>query len=328
MRIVFTVYLCSLLVAQGACAHNLTKDIFALLNTGYDHKKVKIVKELNRDKSKKIINIIVDDKKNYFIIKQASPDMPEYQAVLLGVKETLAAYIAECHNLPVNRVRLISADMRIADKIGNGDIGTLHAFIPGIQAASLQLEDFLYDQKLLFIQQPMKNSFARTEWGLTRRVVKNMSCHADLAAIVAFDTFIANIDRHRANFLYDKNSDRFFAIDLSCSFSKNLALYACNLIESMIGSNDDISVAELKGLSIYRDVLKMLIAHHSPKSMYKKIVELVDQVVSASAGMKEKDLLWRKITLLKPKIKKNYASCKRLVILLDQLIIKYTQKKI
>lgn len=325
MRIVFTIYIGSLLVAQNACAQQLTKDIFALLNTGYDLKKVKIVQELTRDKNKNKINIIFDGERHYFILKHYSADMPAYKAVLSGIKETLAAYIAECHNLPVNRVRLISKDMRIADKVSNSIIATLHTLVPGIEAASLQLDDFLYDQKLLFIQQPMKHSFARIEWGLTRRVVKNMSCHPDLATIVAFDTFIANVDRHRGNFLYDTKSDRFFAIDLSCSFSKNVAMYACNLIESMIASNDeDISVAELKGLSIYRDVLKMLIAHHSPKSMYKKMVEFAGQVVTVF--MREKKFFLRQMAVCEYMIKDNYVSCKKLVVLLDQLIIKYTRK--
>jgi hypothetical protein len=175
----------------------------------------------------------------------------------------------------------------------------------------------------VFIQQPEKPTVAIAEWGLTRRVIKDMALHPDLPKIVALDTFIANADRHRGNFFYDKKSDHFFAIDLESSFNKNLASYACDLIKLMIADKQEIiSEQELAALKVYRNVLKKLIKQHSPEGLFRKIVEF-----AVKGGIRE--VMSRKDVALmmvedKQSIIKNYASCEKLVLLLDKLILKHS----
>ena len=176
-----------------------------------------------------------------------------------------------------------------------------------------------------------------------------MAKHKDLSKIVAFDTFVANTDRRKGNFFYDKESDHYYAIDLEATFSKNLAAYACEFIELIIEYrklhkknpspiNGDtllseivdnrkrkmptVSGKELAALKIYRDVLKKLLKLHTPESLHEKLHE-----VAMEGGLVLKSgrsAVVGRLAAYKASIRKNYDSCKKLVALLDKLFATYS----
>jgi len=150
-----------------------------------------------------------------------------------------------------------------------------------------------------------------------------MSFHPDLAEIAAFDTFIANGDRHRGNFFYDPTSNHYYAIDLESSFNKNLAVYACGLIRSMIDSPEIVSPQELRGLLVYRNTLKKLLSKHSPQYLYGRLVFFASHAGGGRSSQSFKALMDSQLKKHERAIRDNYYFCQKLIILLDKLFKKY-----
>lgn len=251
-----------------------------------------------------------------FIVKQKQGKTLGWH---MGVaREKLGYHVAESINIPINRVEIIPTDRAFPGKHEVGLPATLHEVVPGVKVTFLPKP-----LKVLkvFIQQPIKPTVSRTQWGLTRRVIQDMALHPDLPPLVAFDTFIGNADRHRGNLFYDKKTNHFFAIDLESSFNKDLASYAGDLIVSMIESKyENILPQELQALETYRDVLKKLIKLHTPDSLCKKFVEYSIEGGILSRISKSSFMAIAKSC--EEKIEKNYDSCVRLVYLLDKFIKK------
>lgn len=256
------------------------------------------------------ISVLLDKNGKKFIVKQDTRDRLFWH--LGAARDRLGAFIAESIGVPVNRVTIIPA---YADFPGKRLVrlpATLHSFVPGVMVKELPKESRVRIQQ---------------DEGLTKAVLKTMSEHPDLLALVALDTFIANADRHKGNFFYDEKSNRFFAIDLESSFNKNLAVDACDFVQSLIDNPEEkISPKRLLVLKKYRTILKKLIKRHTPESMYNKLVDfafeggiLTRSLRAATAG---------RLMVHKKAIEKNYASCKKLVSLIDKLVADRREKSI
>lgn len=260
------------------------------------------------------ISVLKNIKGKRFIVKQKQQKPLRWY---MGVaREKLGFEVALAGDVSVNSVDIIPDRDIFPGKYDDKVPATFHEVVPGTKVTYLP-------KKLkwlkVYIQQPMKVSVDQRSWGLTRPVIANMALHPDLPRIVAFDTFIANADRHRGNFFYDKKSNRFYAIDLESSFNKELAIYACDLIAWMINNNnEELSAQELVGLRVYRDVLKKLVKKYSPEILYEKLLEFAIQ-----GGILEKiskSHLFLITRTCKQRIKKNYGACEDLVDLLDTFI--------
>ncbi|MCX5925406.1 MAG: hypothetical protein NT124_03915 [Candidatus Dependentiae bacterium] len=256
-----------------------------------------------------------------YIVKQDSRNQLSWHMSV--ARDMLGSYIAQSVDVPANKVEIIPSYSSFPGKKNNYLPATLHEVVPGIKLTHLppDLREFK-----VFIQQPVKATVPEKSWGLTRRVIQNMARHKDLPKIVALDTFIANADRHGGNFFYCSQANRYYAIDLESSFDKNLARYACSLIRAMLDNQDEIiTEQELEGLYVYHKTLKRLLKRHSPESIYEKLHEFSLQggLVSRSA----RKIILSKLDMYQGYITENYASCEKLVILLDKLMLKHRAKK-
>ncbi len=259
------------------------------------------------------IVFVIDKAKNIFLIKQVRSSLPQRQ--LFVVREMLGSYIAELCMIAANSIKIIPVNCDFTGKLYTGRPATLHTVVPGCPVTHLSNADEFY------IHQPMyKKEVPQKEWGLTYRVIHNMSLHPDLPAIVALDTFIGNGDRQAHNFFYDKQSNKFFAIDLESSFRKPLASLACSLIDSMIKDQRlTLTAQELNGLVIYRNTLKKLIQKNPPNQLQQMLDIFVmwsgiGDTISSDNHIEQEIQLYKKI------IFKNYASAQELVELLNKLI--------
>ncbi len=301
-----------LLNLQFACCFGHS---FELLDPHYNNNKITVIDFILNHK-KSYITYIMDGAKNVFLVKQGKHHSSfSHKRLLMVVREMLNAYIAELHDIPANRVRIIPAGYAIPGKLYVETPATLHTLVPGKPLNKLS------GINKPFIQQPWEEKFSREQWGLTYRVIHDMSLHpSDLPLIVALDTFIGNAARRHDNFFYDKESDKFWAIDLESSFDKNLCKPAYNCIHTLLKDKVKLTSQELNGLIIYRDTLKKLIKHHPPDELYKKMDEFMLQ-----AGIKPGSLLFddevvAKLLFYKKTISENYKSAQELVLLLDELI--------
>lgn len=263
------------------------------------------------------ISVLQDDNGKKFVVKQETRDVLTWH--LSAARDKLGALVARSIYVLANRVEIIPSYATFPGKRSLQHPATLHEFVPGIQIAFLP-ERLARFQKS--IQQFKKPSMPEDKWGLTEIVIGNMSCHEDLPRMVALDTFLANADRNDKNYFYDEESNHFFAIDFESSFQKNIACYACGCIQSIIKAKEPInSIRIMRGLKRYRNVLNELIRLYTPDDLHEKLVQFALEGGILSRALKTD--VEKKLERYGQAIRDNYDSCKQLVILLDQLILKY-----
>lgn len=318
MHIRTSIYMSSLVIFLPVLASiEVDRDTFAILNEGYDFSTVSVGKKDTRDGAQSMVTFITDGKGRAFVVKQAKV-MDSEKALLLTMRDMLGCYIAEYCNLPANRVRLIPRYKDIPGKMIKDMPGTIHLIVPGKPVASFP-DSF---RKNLSIKQVMSPRTPQKNWGLTRKIITNMSRHKDLCTIVGMDTFMGCNDRHLNNFFYDASADRFYAIDLQSTFSKNMAFYACRMIQSLLdGEGEALTTAELKALKIYKETIEMLIEYFPPEKLYEKKFEFIRQGQYRVRELIASVLKTR--TAQGDQIKENYDSCKQLIPLLKQLLARY-----
>ena len=259
------------------------------------------------------IAILIDDNKNKFILKQKTRS-----ALFSSVFEKLVTDIAYSVDIPTNLVKIIPCGTPFVGKKDKHMPATLHTFLPGVSVK--YLPKHLREYAVSLRQVLKEGNVSHKVGGFTRVLVSRMSLHEDLPKIIALDTFVANHDRHRGNYFYDEETDRFFAIDFEVAFRKNLAekVYQ-SFIEMIEDKNLIFSAEEIEGFVIYRDMLKRLIDKYNPKLLRFCINELID-----NAGI---DLTKPKDENKKAKYDKmmeaNYNSCIKIVNILDVLIKKH-----
>jgi len=295
------------------------KALFEILDPSFDQKNIKIIGDKNK---KNVYVIIVEDQlhKKKYCVKQYC----ESDKIFLSLKEVLISGIAESANVPVNRVRLIPAEIFFPGKFYKERMATLHIFTPGKSLASLNYPE-------IDIQQFNKE---RRVFGVTRNVINYMSLSPNLAQIVAFDTFTGSKNRSRVNVFFDEESNDFYGIDLKKAFLKNLGHSAYKNIKKM-DAEKKFTSRQIAALRIYRDTLKELIAKNPPSDTCKKLDALIKTAQLKRQmcffGDKYVYSLQNKHVLLtsnsvkecKVMIFQNYDSAKKLVMLLDEIIKKY-----
>lgn len=268
------------------------------------------------------ITVLKDRTGKKIVVKQETRK-PLYWHLSIA-RDKLGAQVAASVGIYANRVEIVPARCSFLGKLDTRFPATVHEFVPGVSVHLLSGE---LERYKVIIKQALSPHLGKSKRGLTRNIIHNMAFHADLPCIVAFDTFIANSDRHNGNFFYDVKSDHYYAIDLESSFKDDLAVYACGCIELMLNDKDEhLSGKELKGLLIYRDTLNALIEFHDAQSLYKQLEAYALQGGIRSALLRSTVL--GKLAAYKVAIGDNYDSCKRLLALLDKLLNKHDRGRL
>jgi len=287
----------------------------------YTAKELKEIKVFNTEHNSRISFLEDSMTGRKFLLKQERRSELHWHIIV--AREALGAHIANSIDIPANRVEIIPAYIAFSGKHNKERPATLHTVVPGVKVnKSKKLKPLR-----ICIQQFIKPAIPKERWGLTREVVRSMALHKDLSRIAALDTFIANGDRHRANFLYDQETDTFFAIDLESAFKKDLAYFGVKFLINLLQDKEkqaQLSAEEIQGLRIYRDTLKRLLSKHTPNSLYQKFLTYVIQAgIMPRMG---RGPVGARVNEYKGSIEKNYASCKKLILLLDQFMVKRAQE--
>jgi len=275
---------------------------FEILDPSYDQKNIKIIGQKNK---KGVYVTIVEDQlnKKKYCVKQYSAS----GKIFHSLKEVFISGIAESVGIPVNYVRLISAEARFPGKCYEKRMATLHTFVPGKSLKEtgkypkIDIKQFKLGSKIL---------------GITRSIIDHMSLSQNLARIVALDTFTGSTNHSPANIFYDEVSNNFYGIDLEKAFLKNLGNLAYESIKKMYAEKKFTS-RQIDALKIYRDTLKKLIAKNPPSDICRKLDVLVK---TTNLNNKFVPLTRNSVKKCKIMIFQNYDSAKKLVKLLDEII--------
>ncbi len=307
------------------CAIELVqcKGSFEILDPSYDQKNIKIIKVQNKD-THVYVTIVEDQlyKKKYCVKQYHAADK-----IFFSLKEILISGIAESANVPVNCVRLISAETFFPGKCYKKRMATLHTFTPGKSLKSSG------NYSGVDIQQFKQK---RGVFGITRTIIDHMSLSPNLAQIVALDTLIGGTNHSRGNIFFDEESNDFYGIDLKKAFRKNLSRLAYENIKKMYVVKFFTS-RQIDVLKIYRDTLKKLITKNPPGDICRNLDALVK-----TANLKKQRyffgneylyLLDKQLVPLtgntvkecKVMIFQSYDSVQQLVALLDEIIKKHTK---
>lgn len=239
-----------------------------------------------------------------------SPD-PEEQALL--IIDCCAALIAKTVLLPVNQVKLLPSQEPWSNCQWYKQLATLHQWAPGQSCEdSLPWEGFTVQQRFNTqgsLQWKRWGPVPENKKGLSQQVITTMSCHNDLARIVAFDTFIGNGDRSLPNLYYNKEDQTFFAIDMAAAFRRPLAQVAIKQLQRL--SRKGFSQKELAGLKIYHQTLMELQKAISP-SLVKNWLESLGKQ-SQLKGISHR------LQAASENFSNNYMQVKELINLLDSL---------
>ena len=227
----------------------------------------------------------------------------------------LASCIAESAGVPMNRACLILPGDDFPGKQDRMRLATLHTFVSGRPV--LRKEPYYG----IDLKQKKSPTFNKTTIprGLVQKIITSMSVHPDLPKIVAFDTFIGNADRSKENLFYNKNTDRFFGIDLERSLTYNLCEIARKQIENMLHDRTlSFTKKEIKVFAILQSTLCSLIKHNPPKKSLEKINDLIK--IAESYG---NNISNNKLCHINTMIVEGYADAEKLVVLIGKLIDSY-----
>jgi hypothetical protein len=295
-------------------------DSFALLEPGYDLTKISIFKVLENQKNT-YISFLIDPQGNKYVVKQERSNSLKKQ--LQSVCEALAAYMAEKVGVAAHYVRILPIGMEFIGKKITNQTATLHTFVPGVILREIPEEPFFS----LHIK--LKNDPAEgipvTRMGLHKKLIARMSFHPALPRMVALDTFLGNRDRNRGNFLYDKKTNMFYAIDMSLIYDTGhgkvlLPQLVCQQMESMVKNKEVFTHKEYEALKIYQETLRALVSYFTPKRIYGLFHKF-----ASDAGLKEGEFFNQKdvfdsIYAYKCKVKETDAYVKKLIDLLSILL--------
>lgn len=261
------------------------------------------------------IAVLKNDRSEKFIVKQDTNGTLE-ASLKCALRDIVASLIAHSAGVQANHITFIPAGTPFLGKSITKLPATLHNFVPGTVVRALPKKSPWHNAS---IHQYMKDNVPEKQWGLTRSVIKNMSQHKDLCKITAVDTFTANTDRSLNNYLYDEETDSFYAIDFECTFRKNLAHYGCKTLEHMLkNSREKITSQEYAGLKIYRDTLARLIKLYPPQ-----IIDDYFFAIAQQGDTKTKDqyaIVAHYKNKYGPAMIENYTACKQIVTLIDRLL--------
>ncbi len=251
---------------------------------------------------------------NKFILKQMM------NSIFAAIKEKLVSHIAYLVKIPANQVKIIPWDISFIGKGIAKFPATLHTFAPGVPAKYLPEHLRKYSFSL---KQVVNEKSSKKILGFNRTIVSRMSLHDDLPEIVALDTFFANKGRHANNFFYDEESDHFCAIDFESSLRKDLVANVYKFFSAIAeDKNSDFSREEIKGLVIYRDMLKKLVDTYNPKFLSSLMDELIKfSKIELIENCKEEKKLYNDMLI------DNHTICIKIVQVLD-IILKNNAHKV
>jgi len=278
----------------------------------FDKKNTEIIEV---KKTKRSCVTIVKHKitQDYYCVKQLFPETSS--CVVRSLYEVFASYIAESADVPMNRVCLILPGDDFPGKQDRMRLATLHTFIPG--GPVLKKEPY-YGIDLKQKKKRVSNNVTIPR-GLAQKIITSMAVHSDLPKIVAFDTFIGNADRSKENLFYNKNTNRFFGIDLERSLTYNLCEIVRKQIEKIIQDKTlSFTKKEIKGLAIFQSTLRSLVKHNSPEKSLEKINNLIK-----IAEFYGNNISNNKLGHINSMIVEGYADAEKLVVLIGELIKSY-----
>ncbi len=199
------------------------------------------IKYINR------IMFVEDAQGNQFILKY--PRNPN-----CAVNDALGAAVGKFIGTNINDVKIFppqSTSVSSVDKFPN-KIKTLHTLVPGNEVR--RMRDAL--------------GYFSIKTGLTKKAkLRRIIKHKDLCKIIALDIFLNNGDRHNGNIFYDKDNDRFYAIDMDAIFRKKrlLAIKAAKFIQEL--DKKKLSSQEKTALKNLSKTLRALMTQYTPKSL-------------------------------------------------------------
>ncbi len=296
--------LCIALLLPSFCLAATSYDSL-VLDSHFNTKELKLIRL--RQNSNHYVSFIMDESKNVFIVKQAkSESLGKYFSF---ATEAFGAYIAKVNGILANQVWVIPAGYQMIGKIIKEMPATLHTLVPGQPVSKFP--------NLLELR-------IKLGQGIMAKTIHSMSLHPDIPLIVALDAFIANIDRGKGNFFYEKDSGKFWLIDFENSFNRSTCKLSCNFVNTVLEDKIvQFSPQELNGLSIFRDTLKKLVKRHALEELHDLFDLFIAQagIVPGSALCNNKVV--KRIQLYKNAISENYANAKELIGLLDILIARH-----
>lgn len=226
----------------------------------------------------------VTDGKQVFILKQIND--PSLDEQFLLINDCVASQIGHATGVPINQVLFIPYDVAQHLKPYPERAATLHTYVPGkdleSELPSCVQKDFILQQRVINPNSPWQKKFplAEHQQGLTQTIIESMGARADIPAIVALDTFVGNSDRSLPNIFYDQDSDTFHGIDQAAAFSKELPKLAHRRIKALIESGYFKNCAPeiIKGLCIYREVLRQLHRDYNPDTIIQNMQQLASHL--------------------------------------------------
>ena len=293
------------------CTCNTSKEVYdfdnACSSIGFHNnpENIKIVKQMQKRKSH-IIFIEDTTSGNRFVVKQTDRESEKRQFDIIN--EALGSHIAQSIKIPTQRVIIIPANAMNSIKKYPQIPASLHTFVPGkiVRESSYKQID---------IKQYGNSDKTKPKSGLIYERIRDMSLHPELPRIVAFDTFIGMNDRSGVNYLYDKQTDTFWLIDMADAFKINLCKIACAQVRKMIDNEElALTTRECCALRVYRNTMQFLIRQYPPE----KLQNLFDSYLEQAAFY----FTDKVIELRKQIMSESYADARKLIPLLNKLIAK------
>ena len=238
---------------------------------------------------------LISEGNQKYILKQIKKT-EQYEQIDLAL-DALGAVVAKSIELPANEITIISFSNNFhgLKKLPHAP-ATLHTFIQGGNPHRLsKFSD-------IDICQKVRRVTAEPNKGLTRKIIASMAQHKDLPAIVALDTFLCNIDRAPDNYLYNEESDTFYAIDFADSLRFPLAPYALKTLGDL--KVEELTSAEKSARVSYTNTLQKLSDRWSADALCAQFDELIAQL---QLGELEQETQQR-IKMHKRVIKQNIAN--------------------
>jgi hypothetical protein len=205
------------------------------------------------------IIFVEDAQGNQFVLKY--PRNPN-----CAVNDALGAIVGKFIGTSINDVQIFppqTPSLSSVDKYPH-KIKTLHTLVPGNEVKKLR--DVL--------------GYFSIKTGLTtKEKLRNIVKYKDLCNIIALDIFLNNGDRHNGNIFYDKENNRFYAIDMDAIFRKKrlLAVKAHKFLEHL--NTKKLTYQEKTALKNLSQALHALIKQYPPKTLC-----LLKKSLAAEAG--------------------------------------------
>jgi hypothetical protein len=169
--------------------------------------------------------VFIGKKKPSFVIKQYADENPAKQYNL--VRELLSTYAARKIGLHVATMYIIPPGVSCLGKRNTEYAAVLYAFIAGLVVRELGR-----GRGRLKIKQWASPTMPKSEWGLTRSIIRAMVNEPGLIPMVAFDTFFGNIDRSSSNIVLGEDG-QYWAIDSERILRADLSAFARDNLEKM-----------------------------------------------------------------------------------------------